>query len=178
MAESDVDFGLTTRNRLPKPALNAVSKAFSDAPFCQDAEWPLITVVVCSYNGARTIRDTLDHLRILDYPNYEVIVVRDGSTDQTAEIVSEYDVRLISTENRGLSNARNTGWQEANGKIVAYIDDDAYPDPHWLHYLAHTFMTTDYVGVGGPNIAPAVRKKCWQRAAVRFTTPPQAPFPR
>jgi GT2 family glycosyltransferase len=94
----------------------------------------------------------------LEYPNFEVIVVNDGSTDTVPDIVSEYlgryDLRLISTENRGLSNARNTGWQEASGEIIAYIDDDAYPDPHWLHYLAHTFMTTDYVGVGGPNIAP------------------------
>ena len=111
-------------------------------------------MVVCSYNGARTIRNTLEHLDALEYPNYEVIVIRDGSTDRTAEIVSEHDARLISTENRGLSSARNTGWQEAKGEIVAYIDDDAYPDPHWLHYLAHAFMTTDYVGVGGPNIAP------------------------
>ncbi len=63
-------------------------------------------------------------------------------------------MRLISTENRGLSAARNTGWQEATGEIVAYIDDDAYPDPHWLHYLAYRFMTGDWVGVGGPNIAP------------------------
>jgi hypothetical protein len=53
-----------------------------------------------------------------------------------------------------LSSARNTGWKKATGEIVAYIDDDAYPDPHWLHYLAWTFLHTDYVGVGGPNIAP------------------------
>ena len=64
---------------------------------------------------------------------------------------------MIRTENRGLSNARNTGWQAANGDIVAYIDDDAYPDPHWLHYLASAFlntMNTTHAAVGGPNIAP------------------------
>jgi hypothetical protein len=42
----------------------------------------------------------------------------------------------------------------ATGEITAYIDDDAYPDPHWLTYLAWTFLSTDYVGIGGPNIAP------------------------
>jgi GT2 family glycosyltransferase/membrane protein implicated in regulation of membrane protease activity len=67
---------------------------------------------------------------------------------------ADEDVRLVSTENHGLSSARNTGWQLATGEIVAYIDDDAYPDPHWLHYLAYTFMSSDYVGVGGPNISP------------------------
>jgi glycosyltransferase involved in cell wall biosynthesis len=151
----DWDFGLTTRSREPKPALAVVRKAFAETPFATDLAWPQISVVVCSYNGAATIRDTMDGLSMLEYPNYEVIVVNDGSTDDTPGIVSEYDVRLISTENRGLSNARNTGWQEAGGEIIAYIDDDAYPDPHWLHYLAYTYMTTDYIGVGGPNLAPA-----------------------
>ena len=111
-------------------------------------------MVVCSYNGARTIRDCCEGLAQLEYPNFEVIVVNDGSTDATPDIVSQYDFRLISTENRGLSNARNTGWQEARGEIVAYIDDDAYPDPHWLTYLAAAFMRTTHVGIGGPNLPP------------------------
>jgi len=150
----DWDFGLTTRDRKPKAALETVREVYREVPFPPDLYWPRITVVVCSYNGARTIRDTLEGLKGLEYPNFEVIVVSDGSTDATPLIAAEYDVRLITTENRGLSNARNTGWQEASGEIVAYIDDDAYPDPHWLHYLAYRFMATECVGVGGPNIAP------------------------
>ncbi|MFC1776780.1 glycosyltransferase, partial [Pseudomonadota bacterium] len=150
----DWDFGLTTREREAKPALKAVKKAFAETPFSDDLEWPSISVVVCSYNGAATIRDTFEALSRISYPDVEVIVVNDGSTDETAKIAGEYDVKLISTENRGLSNARNTGWQEAKGEIIAYIDDDAYPDPDWLRYIAHTYMTTDYAGVGGPNFAP------------------------
>jgi len=150
----DWDFGLTTRAREPKPALAAASRAFGEAPFPAELHWPRVSVVVCSYNGARTIRDTLEGLKRLEYPSYEVIVVNDGSTDATPRIASEYAPKLISTENRGLSAARNTGWQEATGEIVAYIDDDAYPDPHWLQFIAHRFMTGDWVGVGGPNIAP------------------------
>jgi glycosyltransferase involved in cell wall biosynthesis len=123
-------------------------------PFPKTWNWPRISVVVCSYNGARTIRDCLEGLLRLEYPNYEVIVVDDGSTDTTAAIAREYSFRVISTENRGLSNARNTGLHHAKGEIVAYIDDDAYPDPHWLTYLAATFMSTPHVGVGGPNLAP------------------------
>lgn len=150
----DWHFGLTDRDRQPKPALEAVRRAYRQVPFPRDAAWPRISVVVCTLNGSRTIRDTLEALADLEYPDFEVIVVNDGSTDTTADIVREYDVRLISTENRGLSAARNLGWQEASGEIVAYIDDDAYPDPHWLHYLAHAFAQADWVGVGGPNIAP------------------------
>lgn len=150
----DWDFGLTQRDRQPKLALNTVRNAFAEVPFPKDVSWPRISVVVCSYNGAKTIRDTLEGLLRLEYPEYEVIVIDDGSTDGTAAIAREYGFHLISTENRGLSNARNTGMQVAKGEIVAYIDDDAYPDRHWLTYLASVFCHTDHVGVGGPNLAP------------------------
>jgi glycosyltransferase involved in cell wall biosynthesis len=150
----DWDFGLTDRQRRPKPALAAVSRAYAEVPFPEAQEWPRISVVVCTHNGSRTIRDTLKGLRDIDYGDFEVIVVDDGSTDATAEIVRRYKVKLISTENRGLSAARNTGWQNATGEIVAYIDDDAYPDPHWLRYLAHAFRSTSYKAIGGPNFPP------------------------
>ena len=154
-AIDDWDFGLVTRERQPKPALAALRRAYAEVPFPAATRWPRISIVVCSYNGAPTIRDTMEGCARLAYPDFELIVVNDGSTDATPAIVSEYPgARLVSTVNRGLSAARNTGWQMATGEIVAYIDDDAYPDPHWLHYLAYRFMTGDWVGVGGPNIAP------------------------
>ncbi|HEX8249434.1 MAG TPA: glycosyltransferase [Pyrinomonadaceae bacterium] len=152
----DWDFGLTTRERQPKAALATVSRAFAESPFPpDDVSLPYISVVICTYNGGRTIRDCMEGLTKLDYPNFEVIVVDDGSKDNTAEIVSEYPFRLIQTENRGLGSARNTGLEAAKGEIIAYTDDDARPDPHWLHYLAMTYSTTNHAAVGGPNIAPA-----------------------
>jgi GT2 family glycosyltransferase len=151
----DWDFGLTDRERRPKPALHTVSKAFRESPFPVSENFPKISVVVCSYNGSATIRDCMEGLQRVVYPDFEVIVVNDGSTDSLADIVREYPVRLINTPNRGLSSARNTGMKAASGEIVAYIDDDAYPDPHWLQYLAHAFMTTNHAGMGGPNISPA-----------------------
>jgi GT2 family glycosyltransferase len=151
----DWDFGLTTRDRRPKPALSTVAQIFADSPFPADTKWPGISIIVCSYNGAKTIRETLEGLKKLRYPDYEVIVVNDGSTDNTQAIAGEYEITLISTENRGLSSARNTGYQAASKEIVAYTDDDAYPDEDWAHYLALTYLGTEYVGVGGPNLAPA-----------------------
>jgi GT2 family glycosyltransferase len=150
----DWDFGLTARDRRPKPSLAAVREAFGDVPFPRQVRWPRVSVVVCSYNGARTIRDCFDGLLQIQYPDFEVIVVDDGSTDATAAIARQYGLRVISTRNHGLSSARNTGLAAATGEIVAYIDDDARPDPHWLTYLAATFLSTRHVGVGGPNIAP------------------------
>ncbi|MGH7389413.1 MAG: glycosyltransferase [Candidatus Rokuibacteriota bacterium] len=150
----DWDFGLTDRRRRPKPSLAAVQRAFEETPFPPGRARPRVSVVVCSYNGARTLADCLDGLARLEYPDYEVIVVDDGSTDATAALARRYEVRVISTPNRGLSSARNTGLAHASGEIVAYIDDDAWPDPHWLTYLVETFLTTTHDGVGGPNIPP------------------------
>jgi GT2 family glycosyltransferase len=150
----DWEFGITDRERRPKPALQSVRLAYTEAPF-PFGDWPLISVVVCTYNGSRTIRECMKGVTALRYPNYEVIVIDDGSTDGTAEIVRDYRVRVVSTENRGLSAARNLGLELARGEIIAYTDDDAYPDPDWLHYLAHTFLTTEFAAVGGPNLPPA-----------------------
>lgn len=150
----DWAFGLTRVDRRPKPALAAVREAFGAIPLPAELRWPRISVVVCTYNGRRTISDCLDGLRRLDYPNYEVIVVNDGSRDLTEEVAAQAGFRLITTENRGLSHARNVGLQQATGEIIAYTDDDARPDPHWLTYLAAAFMRTAHGGIGGPNIAP------------------------
>jgi GT2 family glycosyltransferase len=150
----DWDFGLTRRDRSPKPALARVSAAYAAGIAQPGTIWPKVSVVLCTYNGQRYLEESLSALDRLNYPDYEVIVVDDGSTDSTAEIAVRHPVRLIRTENRGLSAARNTGLSAATGEIVAYIDDDAYPDADWLTHLALAFRDSEYVGVGGPNIAP------------------------
>ena len=150
----DWDFGLCARDRAPKPALATVAEAFAEGPFPPGTQWPRICVVVCSYNGHATIMETLRGLRRLDYPAFEVIVVDDGSSPPLAPLVEPFGVRLIRTPNHGLSAARNVGMTAARGDIVAYIDDDAYPDVDWLKYLACTFQAGPYVAVGGPNLPP------------------------
>lgn len=150
----DWDFGLTRRDDVAKPALASVRRAFAAVPFAAARPWPRISVVVCVYNGEETLRECIHGLQQLDYPDYEVLIVDDGSTDNTAAIAAECGSRVIRTENRGLSSARNSGMDAATGEIIAYVDSDAKPDPQWLTYLAHTFMTTSHVAVGGPNIAP------------------------
>jgi GT2 family glycosyltransferase len=149
----DWRFGLTTVTREPKPALETVRQEYQAVPFPASARWPQISVVICSHNGGRTLRGALEGLRRLDYPSFEIILVDDGSTDNTASLGEEFGVKVIRIPNGGLSNARNVGWKEAQGEIVAYLDDDATPDTHWLRYLASVFETGDYAGVGGPNIA-------------------------
>jgi GT2 family glycosyltransferase len=153
----DWDFGLTTRDRRPKPALARVSRAFNETAAGPELQHdrPRVSVIVCTFNGARHLRQCLTHLGQLNYPDYEIIVVNDGSQDSSGAIASEFsNVRLITTPNLGLSQARNTGWAGATGEIVAYIDDDAYPDADWLNYIVHALHTSNHVGVGGPNIPP------------------------
>jgi O-antigen biosynthesis protein len=150
----DWAFGLTRPDRNPKPALSAVTSAFADVPFAAERSWPRVSVVICTFNGARTLRATLEGVERLEYPELEVIVVDDGSTDDTAAVAADFDVRLIRTRNAGLASARNVGAAAATGEIVAYLDADAWPDPHWVHYLADTFERTSSGAVGGPNIPP------------------------
>ncbi|MDQ3092991.1 MAG: glycosyltransferase, partial [Actinomycetota bacterium] len=146
-------FGVTDRERRPKPALSALRAAFADVPVPTPADAPRVSVLICTNNGARTLGETCEAVTRLRYPDFEVIVVDDGSNDRTAEIAHGYDFRVISTANHGLASARNTGLEAATGELVAYVDDDAAPDPHWLLYLAEVFRETDCVAAGGPNIA-------------------------
>jgi hypothetical protein len=84
-----------------------------------------------------------------------VIVVDDGSTDDTCSIVAGFPkVRTIRQENRGLSAARNVGLQAANGEIVAYTDSDCFADPDWLTQLTAQLQQSGGAAVGGPNLSP------------------------
>ena len=151
----DWAFGLVDRERHKKPAYHAVQKLYAGQlpPPLDDP--PRISVVICAYNAERTMDACLASLRTLRYPNYEVIVVNDGSTDRTLEISQRYpEVRIISQENKGLSVARNVGIEHATGEIVAYTDSDCVVDPDWLTYLAYKFVHSGFVAVGGPNLPP------------------------
>ncbi|MGE0159905.1 MAG: glycosyltransferase [Gemmatimonadales bacterium] len=157
----DWAFGLVDEDRRAKPALAAVRAAFEDAPFPPSARatWPKVSVVVCAYDAAATIGACLESLRRLTYPSYEVVVVDDGSRDATGEIAREAarkhaELRVVEVPNGGLGAARNVGLAHATGEIVAYTDADVEVDPDWLSYLVQPLLSSDVVGVGGPNVVP------------------------
>ena len=152
----DWAFGLVDRNRAPKPAHAAVARRFHAAIPPALPRYPRVSVVVCAYNAERTMQACLASLATLNYPNYEVIVVNDGSTDRTLEIARRFSyARIISQPNEGLSAARNVGAQAATGEIVAYTDSDCVADADWLGYLVGTMERHGYVACGGPNYPPA-----------------------
>jgi len=153
----DWAFGLVDRARRPKPALAAVRDVYAEAPFGahERAAWPKVSVVVCAYDAADTIDDCLTSLARLTYPDYEVIVVDDGSKDGTGALARAHTgVQVISVPNGGLSAARNVGLAAATGEIVAYTDADVRADADWLTYLVQPLLRSDAVGVGGPNVVP------------------------
>ena len=111
------------------------------------------------------MRRCLESLRRLDYPNFEVVIVDDGSRDGTAQIAADFpEFRVIRQRNRGLSVARNVGLQAALGELVAYTDSDCVVDPHWLTFLVHTIVEEELDGCGGPNYAP--REDGWVECCV------------
>jgi O-antigen biosynthesis protein len=166
---TDWAFGLVTRDRTPKKAFFALRGKLgqdnSTLPHRALPQSPFVSVIVCSYNGAKTLAPCLDSLGKLNYPRYEVILVDDGSTDNTAEIAAQFPrVRYIHQTNHGLSYARNAGAATAQGEIFAYTDSDCMADPDWLYYLIGTLVSGDFGGVGGPNIAPPAEN--WIQACV------------
>ena len=116
---------------------------------------PMVSVVICAYNAERTMLPCLESLRKLDYPNFEVIIVDDGSRDRTAEISMDFpEFRLIRQPNKGLSVARNVGLHAARGDLIAYTDSDCVVDPHWLTLMVRALTEKNFDGCGGPNYAP------------------------
>ncbi|MBA2586348.1 MAG: glycosyltransferase [Chthoniobacterales bacterium] len=166
---TDWAFGLVNRAREPKKAFFTLREKLgqNDAalPHRDLPQTPFVSVIVCSFNGAKTLAACLDSLGKLSYPNYEVLLVDDGSRDNTAEIAARYpQVRYIQQANHGLSHARNTGAASARGEVFAYTDSDCMVDSDWLFYLIGTLLSGAYAGVGGPNVSPPARN--WIQACV------------
>jgi hypothetical protein len=99
-------------------------------------------------------------LLALRYPDFEILVIDDGSSDATVQIAQSFErVKYHRQENAGLSVARNLGAQLATGSILAYTDDDCIAHPDWLLHLSHAFTADHVVAAGGPNIPPPPRNR-------------------
>lgn len=97
--------------------------------FSSEAEQPVptVSIVVPSYNVQATIRETLESVFAQTYADFEVIVINDGSTDRTLEVVAEFTdprLRVYSYENGGLPVARNRGIDRARGRYLTFLDAD------------------------------------------------------
>jgi glycosyltransferase involved in cell wall biosynthesis len=87
---------------------------------------PLVSVIIPTYNRGWILKEAIDSVLAQDYKDFELIVVDDGSTDNTREILDSYgrDLIVLRQANRGVSAARNRGIAEAHGRLVAFLDSD------------------------------------------------------
>jgi glycosyltransferase involved in cell wall biosynthesis len=113
---------------------------------------PTFSIVICTYNRAPYLRKCLESLRFLRDESFEVVVVNGPSTDDTEAVLAEYrhEIKIGKNDRTNLSISRNVGIRLATGPVVAFIDDDAQPDPRWLADLAAVYRREHGVGgVGG-----------------------------
>jgi glycosyltransferase involved in cell wall biosynthesis len=151
---ADWAFGLAKKDRTPKRAFEVVGEIFRGELPPALTRAPKASVVVPAYNSAATIAACVESLKTLRYPDYETIVIDDGSTDSTAQIAEGTGARVIRIEHRGLASARNAGTEAASGEIVAFIDSDARADADWLYHLVEAITRRGAAAAGGPNFAP------------------------
>jgi len=87
---------------------------------------PQVSVIIPTYNRGWVIKEAIDSVLAQDYTEFELIVVDDGSTDHTSDVLDSYrnDIKVLSQKNKGVSAARNRGIAEASGKFIAFLDSD------------------------------------------------------
>lgn len=132
---------------------------------------PSVSVVINTYNRARTLRDALTSLRHLNYPRFEVIVVNGPSTDDTSRVLAEYgeSIKILACPVRSLSVSRNIGICGAAGEIIAFMDDDAVADPRWLERLVLPYEDPSVAAVGGfVHDHTGYGYQCWYNIVDRF----------
>ena len=115
---------------------------------------PYVSIVIPTINRKGSLRQCLNSIYRLDYPSskIEIIVVDNGSTDGTPEMVhSEFPyIKVVIEKRKNSCYARNAGWKNACNEIIAYTDDDCIVDPSWLRKIVAGFTSAEIVGVGGP----------------------------
>jgi poly-beta-1,6-N-acetyl-D-glucosamine synthase len=116
---------------------------------------PKISIIVPAYNEEKTITATITSLQQLNYPNYEVIVIDDGSTDQTYTLATKAQdskTRIIKQQNTGKPNALNTGISQSSGEIILTVDADTTLNKDALTKIANRFASNPKIGAIAGNV--------------------------
>ncbi len=113
------------------------------------------SIIVPNWNGAHHLPTCLDSLRRQSHPNFEVVVVDNGSTDGSLELLEKdySEVKAVALpENRGFAGGVNAGIRQARGEIIAVFNNDAEADQHWLEELAGSLARHPEAGMATPKV--------------------------
>ncbi|MBE6396919.1 MAG: glycosyltransferase [Lentisphaerae bacterium] len=113
---------------------------------------PFISVVIACPNGSWMLDECLEALRLQTYREFEVIVLPDGNLDISEDY--GYPLKVIPTGKVRPAEKRNIGIERSRGEVVAFIDDDAYPDSRWLENAVKYFGEPTIGALGGPGVTP------------------------
>lgn len=110
--------------------------------------FPLISIIVTVYNNEKCLVKCLDSVINQTYTNIEIIIINDGSTDESLKICEEYSQRdqriiLVSQINKGVSEARNAGLEKVNGSYITFVDSDDWVEPDFIETLYNTLKVND-----------------------------------
>jgi cellulose synthase/poly-beta-1,6-N-acetylglucosamine synthase-like glycosyltransferase len=122
----------------------------------QKAHWPGVSILIPAYNEQENIRSTIESLICSTYPRKEIIVIDDGSTDKTSEVVRstiechpEEKIKLLTVTNGGKASALNHGINSCKFDVCVVVDADAVIDRHALYYFARHFADPEVAAVAG-----------------------------
>ena len=117
----------------------------------ENSEYPAVSIIIPVFNREEAVRCCLKSLKQLDYPEQqmEIIVVDNGSSDRTIDVVREFNVSILEETTRGAAAARNRGVKEANHPLIVFIDSDCEAKPNWLKNLVQPFNEPGICGAGG-----------------------------
>ena len=115
--------------------------------------FPKISIIVPAFNESKTIKKCIKSLQNLDYPNYEIIIVDDGSNDDTFKVVSQFKgVKVFRQKNQGKPIALNNGISQSSGEIVLTVDADTELDKDALKSIANRFTLNSKLGAIAGNV--------------------------
>lgn len=119
-----------------------------------NGELPAVSVVIPAYNSGKTIGACLEAVKTQDYPagRFTVIVVDDGSKDDTAAVIKTHGVGYIYQKNSGPATARNKGAGAATGEILLFTDADCVPEKNWIREMTRPFSDAETIAVKGAYI--------------------------
>ncbi len=122
---------------------------------------PLVSVIIPLKAFNHYIREAIPHYEKLHYPNFELIILPDG--EESEVLSARLSIRIVPSGPVGPAEKRDMGAKLARGTILAFTDDDAYPDPLWLDKAVELLCSSEDIGaVGGPGVTP-LHDSFWQR---------------